>query len=134
MRLTAFLDKKTALLLTVAICLIISIPGLSQKIELKGKVIDFETRAPIPGVSVLIPTAHIGTVTDDAGMFKFLLDVNSYQLVLSYTGYRTATLPVYILDTNYVMVELKKKLPTELPEVTIESRKKDANVSDARMS
>jgi hypothetical protein len=134
MRLTACLNKKTALLLRIAICLAISISGLSQKIELKGKVIDFESKAPIPGVSVLIPLAHIGTVTDEAGMFKFLLDVNSYQLVLSYTGYRTSTLPVYILDTNYVLVELKKKLPTELPEVTIESRKKDANVSEARMS
>src|SRR5580692_6298870 len=42
--------------------------------------------------------------------------------------------PLYILDSNHIIVVLKKKPPDELPEVTIESRKLDANVSDARMS
>ncbi len=117
-----------------AILLISSLKGLSQKIELKGKVVDYETKAPMAGVSVFIPTIHKGTVTDKDGLFSFSLKVDGYDIVLSYTGYKTVTQPVYILDTNYIVVELKKKPPDELTEVTVESRKKDANVSDARMS
>ncbi len=121
-------------LICIAIILCSSSQALSQKIELKGKVIDFDTRAPLPGVSVFIPSIHKGTVTNNAGMFSFLLEVDSYDMVLSYTGYRTLTQPLYILDSNHITVVLKRKPPDELPEVTIESRKKDANVSDARMS
>jgi CarboxypepD_reg-like domain/TonB-dependent Receptor Plug Domain len=108
--------------------------AFSQKIELKGKVIDYDTRAPLAGVSVFIPSIHKGTVTDTAGMFRFLLEVDGYDMVLTSTGYRTLTQPLYILDSNHITVVLKRKPPDELPEVTIESRKIDANVSEARMS
>ncbi len=121
-------------LLCIAIFLCSSSQGLAQKIELKGKVIDYDTRAPLPGVSVFIPSIHKGTLTDNAGMFSFLLEVDGYDMVLSYTGYRTLTQPLYILDSNHITVVLKRKPPDDLPEVTVESRKKDANVSDARMS
>jgi hypothetical protein len=131
---TFILHKIVVDLFSTVIILISSFQAISQKIELKGKVIDYDTRAPLPGVSVLIPSVRKGTVTDEAGLFRFLLEVDNYELVLSYTGYKTRSQPVYILDTNYITVELRKKLPAELPEVTIESRKKDANVSDTRMS
>jgi CarboxypepD_reg-like domain/TonB-dependent Receptor Plug Domain len=120
-------------LLTI-IFLIASLHAASQKIEFRGKVIDYDTRAPLAGVSVFIPSIHKGTVTDNAGLFHFSLEVDGYDIVLSYTGYKTHTQPIYILDTNYIVVELKKKPFDELPEVTIESRKEDANVSDAGMS
>ncbi|HSZ34330.1 MAG TPA: TonB-dependent receptor [Puia sp.] len=120
--------------LFTAVLLISSLNGLSQKIELKGKVIDYETKTPMAGVSVFIPSIHKGTATDKEGLFSFSLKVDAYDLVLSYTGYKTLTQPVYILDTNYIVVELRKKPPDELAEVIVESRKKDANVSDARMS
>jgi hypothetical protein len=117
-----------------AILLISCLNAVSQKTEFKGKVIDFETRAPMPGVSVFIPLIHKGTVTDKEGVFSFLLGVDAYDIVLSYTGYKTHTQPIYVLDTNYIVVEMRRKPPDELAEVIVESRKKDANVSDARMS
>ncbi len=121
-------------LLYIAILLSSSFQAFSQKIKLTGKVIDYDTRAPLAGVSVFIPSIHKGTATDSAGMFSFLLEVDGYDMVLSSTGYRTLTQPLYILDSNHITVVLRKKPPDELPEVTIESRKKDANVSDNRMS
>jgi hypothetical protein len=129
-----FLDKLIGPLWHLGIFLCVSIAANGQKIELKGKVIDMDTKTPLSGVSVFIPSIHKGAVTDDVGIFTFFLEVDNYQLVLSYTGYKTLYQPVYILDTNFITVEMKKKLPTELPEVIIESRKKDANVSDAKMS
>ena len=134
MRRMTFLDKLIGPLWHLGIFLCVSIAANGQKIELKGKVIDMDTKTPLSGVSVFIPSIHKGAVTDDVGIFTFFLEVDNYQLVLSYTGYKTLYQPVYILDTNFITVEMKKKLPTELPEVIIESRKKDANVSDAKMS
>ena len=97
-------------------------------------VLDFDTQKPLAGVTVSIPAAHKGTTTDDQGMFSFLLDVDNYIIVFSAIEYRSLSQPVYILDKNFITVELKKRLPSELPEVIVEIRRKDANVSDVKMS
>jgi len=114
------------------------------KTVFRGKVIDFDTKAPIAGVTVslqLIGKNAVTTVTtikttvaDEKGMFVFQVDVDSYSLLFTMVGYRSLLRPIYVLDTSYIVVELKKRNPTELPEVTVESRKKDANVSEAKMS
>jgi CarboxypepD_reg-like domain/TonB-dependent Receptor Plug Domain len=134
MKRSAFLPKVGKLLMNLACLLSISISAISQKIELTGKVIDIDTKAVMSGVSVVIPSIHRGTVTDEEGKFKFVLEVDNYTLVFSSTGYKNLSQPVYILDQQKITVEMKKKLPTELAEVTIEAKKKDANVSDAKMS
>ncbi len=134
MKRPAFLEKITVRLLNMTIFLVVSFSASSQKIELSGKVIDHDNKTPLSGVSVIIPSIHKGTFTDEGGMFKFSLDVDSYEFVFSNTGYKSISQPVFILDQNFIIVELRKKLPTELPEVTVQSRKKDANVSDAKMS
>jgi CarboxypepD_reg-like domain/TonB-dependent Receptor Plug Domain len=118
----------------VAIGLLFPLTALSQKIEFKGQVIDFITRAPLPGVSVHIVSTTKSQVTNEKGMFSFLLDIDSYTLEFSAVGYKPLLRPIYVLDEKSITVELKQKLPTELPEVTILTRKKDANISDVKMS
>ena len=114
--------------------LLFPLAAICQKIEFKGQVIDFVTRAPLAGVTVNIVSKGRSQVTDDKGMFSFQLDVDSYTLEFSVVGYRPLLRPIYVLDEKYITIELKQKLPTELPEVTILTRKKDANISDVKMS
>lgn len=121
-------------LLMVVFGLLFPLAAISQKIEFKGRVIDFITRAPLPGITVNIVSSGKSQVTDDKGMFSFLLDVDSYTLEFSAVGYKPLLRPIYVLDEKFITVELKQKLPTELPEVTILTRKKDANISDVKMS
>jgi CarboxypepD_reg-like domain/TonB-dependent Receptor Plug Domain len=119
------------------ICLLYFPPSnvLAQsKIDFKGQVIDFDTRAPIAGVTVSLQPTGKNTITDEKGMFAFQLDVDSYSLLFTMIGYRPLLRPIFVLDTTYITVELKKRAPTELPEVTVLTTKKDANVSEAKMS
>ncbi|MBS1947059.1 MAG: TonB-dependent receptor [Bacteroidetes bacterium] len=106
----------------------------AQQIELRGKVLDFDTKQPIPGASIYVKTINKGTIATDSGKFSLSLPIDSYDLLCSSFGYKSASKMVYLLDESFVLIELKKKPPTELPEVIIESRKKDANVTELKMS
>lgn len=133
-RFFAFGRKKGILLLCLTICLFSALSAISQKIEFTGKVIDYETRSPLAGITVSILSTKKATVSNEKGIFKFLLDIDNYNLSFTAVGYKNLIQPIYILDQTSITFELKQKLPTELPEVTVESRKKDANVTDAKMS
>ncbi|HEV2353021.1 MAG TPA: TonB-dependent receptor, partial [Puia sp.] len=96
--------------------------------------VDFDNRSPIAGVTVkLLPTGRT-TTTNDNGMFVFQLEADSYSLLFTAVGYRSLQRPIFVLDTTFITVELKKRPPAELPEVTVLSRSADANVSEAKMS
>jgi hypothetical protein len=123
-----------AFLLHVSFLMSLSLGASAQKTTFSGKVLDFDSKAPIAGVTVSMLGKSLATVTDKQGRFSFSLEVDSYTLVFSSVEYRTTNVPIYILDQQSITVELKRRLPTELPEVTIEARAKDANVSDAKMS
>ena len=115
--------------------ILLSSPGFSQsKINFRGQIIDFDSKAPLAGVTVDLQNGSRSAVTDTGGRFSFRLGVESYTLRITSVGYRTLLRPIYVLDTTFIVVELKKKAATELPEVTILSRKRDANVSEVKMS
>jgi TonB-dependent starch-binding outer membrane protein SusC len=69
-------------------------PALANTYALRGKVINRETKDPIPGVTVYIPGSVplIGAVTNEEGVFEFRtpLDVNMIQI--SCIGYETKSL------------------------------------------
>ncbi len=69
-------------------------PILTHAFTIRGRVIDKETKDPIPGVTVYIPEADplIGTVTNKEGFFEFHVptDVNAIQI--SCIGYETKSL------------------------------------------
>ena len=112
----------------------LSSPAFSQQILLRGNVNDFDSKQPIAGVSVFTQSLKKGTTTDTAGYFQILLDADKYEIKFSSTGYQNYLRTVYLLDEKFIKIEMKKSPPTELPEVIIEARQKDANISEAKMS
>ncbi|MEO0732981.1 MAG: carboxypeptidase-like regulatory domain-containing protein [Bacteroidota bacterium] len=60
--------------------------------RLRGVVMDV-TGEPLIGASVLIASTTRGTVTDLEGQFSLEVPVEEYELVVSYTGFTTFTLP-----------------------------------------
>ncbi len=58
-----------------------------------GKVTDSKG-APLPGVNVLVKGTTIGTVTDTNGNYSITIPSGGGQLVFSFIGYSTRTLPV----------------------------------------
>ena len=66
---------------------------------LKGKVLDADTREPIPLVSVFFDGTFVGTSTDDLGQFKLIPGIYiTRPLTISAVGYVTLTLE----DLQYV--------------------------------
>ena len=56
-------------------------------IELKGVVVDGDTRESLPGVTVMVEGTTKGTATNADGQFTFPLDSAEYNIIFSYIGY-----------------------------------------------
>lgn len=60
--------------------------------EVRGKVVD-EDQLPLPGANVIVKGTTIGTTTDFDGNYSITIPNNASQLVFTYIGYVTQTLP-----------------------------------------
>ncbi len=79
------------------------LPGLlyAQDYQVTGRVIDKETRQPIPGVNVVIAGTVKGTVTDAKGNFVLAnIADGEYTLSISYIGYRQVARKVTVPESN----------------------------------
>lgn len=110
------------------------VSAFCQQIQIYGVVRDFDNKQPIPGASIFIKAIERGTTSFDSGKFRITIPINSFELTCSASGYKSTSKRVYPLDEAYVLIELKKKPPIELPEIVIGSRSPDANVTDMKMS
>ncbi|MBS1974963.1 MAG: carboxypeptidase-like regulatory domain-containing protein, partial [Bacteroidetes bacterium] len=60
--------------------------------------LDFDTKQPIPGASIYVKTINKGTIATDSGKFSLSLPIDSYDLLCSSFGYKSASKMVYLLD------------------------------------
>ncbi|MDQ2863476.1 MAG: carboxypeptidase-like regulatory domain-containing protein [Bacteroidota bacterium] len=60
----------------------------------KGKVIDKNTKAPLPGASVFAQNTTFGEATNTDGDFTLRIPNGGYSLVASFTGYETGTIRI----------------------------------------
>lgn len=65
---------------------------------ISGKIVDKQTGEPIPGVQIYDASTSKGEVTDIDGMYSLTLPAGSYNLTISYVGYRTIKSSVVIED------------------------------------
>jgi len=112
--------KKTFLILTI----LISAINYAQS-NIKGKVIDAETKSELPYANIGIQGTSIGTVSDKNGNFNLNLKKNlssNDTLQFSFIGYKTNSIPISSLLNKENVVEL---IPQEdqLSEVFISSKK-----------
>ncbi|HZK64399.1 MAG TPA: TonB-dependent receptor plug domain-containing protein, partial [Puia sp.] len=96
--------------------------------------VDLDSKVPLEGITVSIPSVKRSTVTDQHGLFFFYLAIDKYDFFFSSFEYKRVSQVIYIADQDSIVIELKKRPPTDLPEVTIEHRAKDANISEISMS
>jgi len=86
--------------------------------KIAGKVVDKETKEPLPGASVIIQGTTLGAATDASGNYVILnVPAGTYTVVASYVGYQTVT-----VSGVQVVAGLTRELNFELPSTAIELR------------
>lgn len=95
-------------------CIVFAAKGVIAQFEtyiITGKVIDAATKLPLLGASVFAQNTTIGTATDQQGIFTLRLQNGGYDLIITFTGYQTATRRITTgdaLDKN-IVIELGQK-------------------------
>lgn len=80
-----------------------------------GKVIDSATNQPMVAASVFAENTTLGTVTEADGSFRLMLPNGGYNLVVTFTGYRTATRRISTgesenRDLQFILTQKEKEL------------------------
>lgn len=106
-------------LLTLAY-LFITATLFAQTGALSGLVVDQATGKPLRGANVLIQDTNTGTITNEAGAFRFMhLRPGDHTLRVSYVGYRTVSVRVSATTEPEVLrIELTTS-PLPLMEMTV---------------
>ncbi|MCW5912065.1 MAG: carboxypeptidase-like regulatory domain-containing protein [Cyclobacteriaceae bacterium] len=94
---------------------------LAQKITLSGRVIDKETKEPLPFASLGIKGKSIGTITNLQGEFDFHIpsQLRNDLFTLSMLGYKTYEAPVWtLMEIKPLVIEVEKSTYL-LDEVTV---------------
>ena len=106
-------------LLTVLLILVYY-AGFSQTetFVTSGKVIDAESKQPMPGTSVFCQNTTIGSITNTEGAFAIRLPKGGYDLIISYTGFETQSVHINSTNSTGLTIELKAK-DKSLSEVTV---------------
>jgi hypothetical protein len=102
-------------------------PQVKNKIEIKGNIIDSQTKLPVEFVNVFLANTTLGDVSDRSGEFIISnIPVGNYELIVSMIGYdiQKKTIQVFSAKSDKLNFELiPKVLPGEEVTVTAEDPK-----------
>ena len=87
------LRRATALVLLVLLLAVTGARGQQVGMEISGRVVD-EKGSALPGVTIQVKGATVGTSTDATGKFVLRVPAESSVLVVSYIGYAAQTVEV----------------------------------------
>ena len=111
-------------IICLSILFILSFEGYSQQItRIQGKIIDANTKEPLPFVNVYFSDNQIGTTTDYSGKYSIESLWASNQLQASFIGYENQIKAVIIGKSQKINFQLESTT-TILNEVVVVSKKK----------
>ena len=74
-----------------------------------GKVVDSTTKEPLFGASVFAQNTTSGTTTNREGEFSLSLKSGGYELIVSFTGYKSSEIRISNNETNPLQIEMTKE-------------------------
>jgi hypothetical protein len=88
--------------------------------QYQGKIIDIETKNPLVFASLTIENSNISTVSNTEGYFSLKVpkEISEGQVIISFLGYGTKTIPLSQLNENKNEIALEVSF-TELSEVSL---------------
>lgn len=102
----------------------ISAINFAQTGNLRGKVVDSESKQPLVGVNIIIKNTDFGAATNEAGEYVInKIPVGVYEVSFSYIGYTGRTIPDVVIKSNKIVYLNNEMQPAviEGKEVTVTS-------------
>jgi hypothetical protein len=121
--------------LLIFICTLKSIDAFSQaKHVVSGYVAESGSREMLAGATIAIPKYKTGTVTNGFGFYSITLPADTFEVIVSYVGYKAKAFRVNIFNAD-VSMNIELEANKMLKEVVIEADKKADRLSQmTRMS
>jgi len=99
----------------------------SGKANIKGQIIDEQSKEPIIGATLLWSELNVGTATDYDGNFETDIPTGEYELLIQYIGYSDVLKKVKVYSDGRLDIPLSKAA-IDLEAVVVSARAVDANV------
>ncbi|MGN8068917.1 SusC/RagA family TonB-linked outer membrane protein [Mucilaginibacter sp. 22184] len=90
----------------LGILLFFSASNLFAQRTIKGNVIDFRDKLPVPGVSVSLKGTTTGSITNNNGDFSIIINTDNPILVFKFIGYLTQEVP--LVQESVINIQLKQ--------------------------
>jgi len=104
-----------------------------EKFTLSGTITDAQSNETLIGVNIIIPELQTGAVTNEYGFYSLTLPSGSYNIQISYLGYKTISETLLLsenLTKNYKLTESAENLE----EVVITEDVEKLNIKKPQMS
>ena len=104
-----------------------------ERYTLSGTITDNQNNETLIGVNIIIPDIQTGTITNEYGFYSITLPSRTYNIQISYLGYKTITETIVLtsdISKNYQLTESAESLD----EVLIEEDVERLNVKKPQMS
>ncbi|MBI9066540.1 MAG: TonB-dependent receptor [Salinivirgaceae bacterium] len=107
--------------------------GFDNAILLKGTVLDKDSKEALIGATVYIEEFKTGTATDINGVFHIKLSSGTYNLTISYIGYKSNTEQITIDQSKSQTFYLEKETQ-QIEDVVVMGERSDINITRMDMS
>jgi len=107
--------------------------GSRSKVKVRGKIVDYERKQPLPGAVISIPDLGKTISADEKGIFTITIPVGEHELNVSFPGFDDAQKILQVYGEGDIVVELNEKT-INLNEVLITANVIDQNFRRTEMS
>lgn len=112
---------KTKYTFYLILLLISSVNAIAQNYSYKGRIIDTESRKPLPFVAISIVGEHTGVQTDIDGKFKLVSKSSTLKAKVQYVGYITKEVELRSSDDIEIQISQKENIIKEVQVVAGEN-------------
>lgn len=122
---------KQIFLIPFFLCLILT--GFSQTATVSGYIKDAGDGEGLIGATCYVTALQEGTTSNQYGFYSLTLPTGEYTINYSFIGYNTKSVTVNLTDDKVYDIFLNEE-STQLEDIVVTARRRDANVESAEMS
>jgi len=104
-----------------------------EKYTISGTIVQEDSNETLIGVNILIPELNIGTSTNEYGFYSLTLPPSTYEIVISYVGFKDYIETIVLTDNVTKNISLIESFES-LEEVVIRENTEKTNIRKPQMS